>query len=62
MDETASYTCPHCGETIDTPVDPSAGDDQDYTDDCPVCCNPLRIRIVLDDAGGARASAEPENA
>ncbi len=60
-DDTAAYVCPHCGETIDTPADPGAGDEQEYIDDCPVCCNPLRIRVRFDASGGAVADASPEN-
>ena len=41
----ASYTCPTCGESIVIPLDPSAGLDQQYVEDCPVCCNPNVIRV-----------------
>lgn len=60
MDETAPYTCPCCGERIETPVDPSGGAVQEYTDDCPVCCRPVTLRVRFDDAGGATITAEPE--
>ena len=40
-----SYVCPSCGESIVIPVDPSAGDEQQYVEDCPVCCNPNVIRV-----------------
>jgi len=60
MDETARYTCPHCGEPIDLPVDASAGPHQRFTDDCPVCCNPNVIRVEFDGEGNAFASAEAE--
>jgi len=51
MTDTASYTCPGCGEQIATPVDPSAGRVQEYVEDCPVCCRPIVVRIELDDSG-----------
>ena len=44
MDET-SYICPSCGEEIVVPVDPSQGTNQRYTEDCPVCCHPVELRI-----------------
>jgi hypothetical protein len=39
-DADGSYTCPTCGETIVIPLDRSGGIDQEYVEDCPVCCNP----------------------
>ena len=36
--------CPYCGEIIDIQVDPSAGD-QNYIEDCPVCCRPIEFRL-----------------
>jgi hypothetical protein len=39
----AFYSCPHCGEQVDTEPDRGGGDDQDYIEDCPVCCRPNRI-------------------
>jgi hypothetical protein len=40
-----SYVCPTCGEQIVIPLDRSAGDEQSYGEDCPVCCNPLLIHV-----------------
>jgi hypothetical protein len=45
MNEFFELVCPHCGETIDTAPDPVLSE-QDYVEDCPVCCRPNRIRIV----------------
>ena len=47
----ASYVCPTCGETIVIPVDPSGGADQQYIEDCPVCCNPNIIHVEFLDEG-----------
>ena len=55
----ASYTCDSCGEEIVIPVDPSAGAEQQYVEDCPVCCCPNVIRVEID-PDGARASASAE--
>ena len=47
----ARYDCPHCGEEIVVPVDPLAGDRQDYVEDCPVCCSPNLLHVdVFEDA------------
>ena len=43
----AAYTCPTCGESIVIPIDPSEGEEQQYTEDCPVCCNPNIIHVEL---------------
>jgi hypothetical protein len=36
-------TCPHCGEPLETYVDPGGGESQDYVEDCAVCCRPIRF-------------------
>jgi len=38
--EEFDITCPYCGEIITVLVDGSAGE-QDYYEDCSVCCNPI---------------------
>ena len=58
--ETA-YVCPECGEEIVVPLDISAGESQEYVEDCPVCCHPNVIHVELDgDNGEARVWAEAE--
>lgn len=52
MIETLTIDCPYCGETFDTVVDASAGD-QDYIEDCVVCCRPIECRLRVT-AGGLR--------
>jgi hypothetical protein len=59
-DETA-YTCPTCGERIVIPLDRSAGEEQEYVEDCPVCCNPNVIRVeFFEDSEPPRVWAEGE--
>jgi hypothetical protein len=56
-----SYVCPSCGETIEIPLDPSAGDEQRYVEDCPVCCNPNVVHVEFfgpDEAPRVFAEAE----
>lgn len=55
-----SYTCDHCGEEIVVPIDLTAGDEQNYVEDCPVCCHPHVINVSIDDDGSIRVWAEPE--
>ncbi|BDM64436.1 CPXCG motif-containing cysteine-rich protein [Shewanella sp. NFH-SH190041] len=44
-----TIACPHCGHHQYIPVDASNGD-QDYFEDCRICCNPIHLRLHLDDA------------
>lgn len=60
MKEEASYVCSSCGEEIVIPVDPSAGAEQEYVEDCPVCCRPNVIHVEIDARGEAAAWSEPE--
>ena len=60
MTDEASYICDSCGEEVVVPIDPSAGDRQQYVEDCPVCCHPNVIRVEIDDDGDVRAWAEAE--
>lgn len=40
--------CPYCWETLDISVDPSVAD-QEYVEDCQVCCQPIVVHVVLDE-------------
>ena len=56
-----AYTCPTCGERIVIPVDRSGGDNQQYVEDCPVCCNPNVIHVEFFEANDpARVWADAE--
>jgi hypothetical protein len=46
--------CPYCGESFETSVDPSAGD-QDYIEDCYVCCRPIAFHLKVGADGEAFA-------
>lgn len=50
MLEDVSVTCPACWETITLEIDLSGGD-AEYTEDCSVCCRPMRVRVVLNEDG-----------
>ncbi len=40
--------CPYCGESIEILVDSSVGD-QEYIEDCQVCCCPIVISATASD-------------
>ncbi|HCE41519.1 CPXCG motif-containing cysteine-rich protein [Alloalcanivorax profundimaris] len=52
--------CPHCWEWFDALVDPSQGD-QEYVEDCHVCCRPLVFTVALTDPDAPEVTARPEN-
>jgi DNA replicative helicase MCM subunit Mcm2 (Cdc46/Mcm family) len=56
----ASYVCDACGEEIVVPVDSSAGESQEYVEDCPVCCRPNLIHVDIDPDGSVRVWGEGE--
>ena len=53
--------CPCCGERISVVVDHSLGD-QEYVEDCEVCCRPLVLDILVGPDGDASVTARYENA
>lgn len=55
----ARYVCDACGEEIVIPIDVSAGESQEYVEDCPVCCRPNVIHVEIVD-GDIRVWVEGE--
>jgi hypothetical protein len=55
--EEARATCPHCWEEISLVLDLSVPE-QDYVEDCPVCCHPMRIIVSADDGELASLTVE----
>ncbi len=49
MIDEVNYTCVSCGEEIVIPIDLSAGANQEYVEDCPVCCRAIVIHVKIDD-------------
>jgi len=52
--------CPYCGETIDILVDNSAGE-QEYFEDCPICCAPILLVISIDRLNNIQLVAKRDN-
>jgi hypothetical protein len=50
MLESAEIVCPYCGECFETRVDLSGGE-QNYIEDCPVCCRPIEFHLETGLAG-----------
>jgi transcription elongation factor Elf1 len=47
--EDTSFQCPYCASMISTLVDLTAGNEQDFTIDCDVCCRPILISVTIED-------------
>ena len=60
LSDEGSYVCGSCGEEIVVPLDASAGESQQYVEDCPVCCSPNEVFVDFDDEGTARVTSRPE--
>jgi len=52
--------CPYCWETLDLTVDPSV-EDQEYVEDCQVCCQPILVHVVLDENLTPSVTVRAEN-
>lgn len=53
--------CPYCGENIEVLIDDSVPE-QNYIEDCQVCCRPINFDVVVDYNGTVdlRVSHEDE--
>lgn len=58
--KTATIQCPYCWETLEISVDPSV-EEQEYVEDCQVCCQPIVIHVVFDDQLNTEVHARAEN-
>ena len=55
-DTEATVRCPHCGESVEITLDPGSGEDQQYVEDCEVCCQPWQVHLSYDLEGHADVS------
>jgi hypothetical protein len=49
----ALVACPHCGESSEVALDPGSGSDQEYVEDCQVCCRPILMYVKYGRDGSA---------
>ena len=56
----ALICCPYCGESFETQID-VAGSQQDYVEDCTICCRPIAIHVERDEDGSPSVSVAREN-
>jgi len=55
-----SYVCDSCGEEIVIPIDPTQGAEQEFVEDCPICCCPSVVTVQIEDDGTIRVWASRE--
>ena len=55
----AEVNCPYCGELNVIALDPGSGSEQEYVEDCQVCCQPWRVTVHYRNGGEAVVSADP---
>ncbi len=54
----AEVWCPYCGERTTIAIDAGGGGEQDYVEDCPVCCRPWNVHVHMTGSGGLQVSVE----
>jgi hypothetical protein len=55
-----TISCPYCGEHIRILVDGSLPE-QEYVEDCQVCCRPIVLGVTVDVDGDVAVIARSEN-
>lgn len=58
--EERTVSCPYCGEAIEVLLDQQEVDQQ-YTEDCQVCCRPIVFVVAADAQGSLSVSVFDEN-
>ena len=55
-----AITCPYCGEAVTVLVDGSVAQ-QDYIEDCEVCCRPMVLEVISDPGRGVAVIARTDS-
>jgi hypothetical protein len=58
-DTSAVVACPYCWQQVEITLDPGSGSEQEYEEDCEICCRPWRVQVHFDEDGSATASVDP---
>lgn len=54
----ATVRCPYCWQVNEVALDPGSGGEQEYVEDCQVCCRPWRVRVAYREDGSAEVEVE----
>lgn len=57
--ETVNVICPYCGEQNELVIDTTVLQ-QEYIEDCFVCCRPIVITVAIEDDGGVSVAVRTE--
>ncbi|HEY0350592.1 MAG TPA: CPXCG motif-containing cysteine-rich protein [Gemmatimonadales bacterium] len=57
----ATVFCPYCGEINEIGLDPGSGTEQEYVEDCQVCCRAWQVRVHYLPDGSADVAVQPED-
>jgi hypothetical protein len=57
--ESVELLCPWCSEPINLLVE-VIEPEQEYTEDCPVCCSPIQVQVNVGAQGDPEVSVERE--
>ena len=52
-DTEATVFCPYCGAEVELVLDPGGAAEQEYVEDCEVCCRPWVVSVRWDGEGAA---------
>ena len=61
-DTAAAVYCPYCNETVEIALDPGSGSEQEYVEDCEVCCQPWTVSVHYREDGTAQVRVNPLDA
>ncbi len=60
LDPIQQILCPYCGEPLEIRLD-AITTDEEYVEDCSVCCRPILLHVVRDGNGEPSVSSEKES-
>ena len=46
--DSAEIYCPYCGEQNEIFIDQTAGNSQEFYEDCEICCRPSLVKIRIE--------------
>ncbi|HEX7046163.1 MAG TPA: CPXCG motif-containing cysteine-rich protein [Gammaproteobacteria bacterium] len=58
--EELEIQCPYCGSPFAIEAEPAL-EDQQFIEDCPVCCAPIEFELRAESDGGWRLSARRDD-
>jgi hypothetical protein len=57
-DDAAVVVCPYCGEEVEITLDAGGDENQEYVEDCEVCCRPWTVTVHYRSGGAAEVRVE----